>query len=275
MSQGRETVVTKGATHTTMESPMHFNSPPTDTFERPSEALAARITALLDKAESTQYPAEAEVFLAKAQELMTRYAIDEAMLAGARGEPDRIISTDLLIINPYASAKSILLGAVANSNRCRVVSADEPGGRQRCTLVGHETDLAHVKTLYFSLSHQAVRFMLEATPPPGTGVRRFRHAFLVAFATRIGERLREANRAAEAEAQESQMSSPTGPSVSLVLASRKTKVDKALAEQFPRLRTRRVSSSSSSGHVAGRSAANRSSLGARGVGGGGHALSSG
>jgi hypothetical protein len=250
-----------------------FDPPPRDHgFDRPPDALAARISALLDKAESTPYPAEAETFLAKAQELMARHAIDEAMLAGARQGHDEITTMDLLVANPYATAKSVLLGAVANANRCRVVSVDAPGGRQRCTVVGHRTDLDHLRALYLSLSHQAVRAMLEATPPPGTGVRRFRHSFLLSYATRIEERLREAGRVAEADAQDAQLHHPGGRSVTLVMASRQAKVDREFSERFPQVRTRRVSSSSGAGHVEGRRAADRSALGGRGVGAGGGAL---
>ncbi len=48
------------------------------------DPIAERIAALLDKAESTSYPAEADAFMAKAQELMARHAIDEAMLQPAQ-----------------------------------------------------------------------------------------------------------------------------------------------------------------------------------------------
>lgn len=42
--------------------------------------MLGKIRGLLAKAESTQFPAEAEAFSAKAQDLMTRYAIDHALL---------------------------------------------------------------------------------------------------------------------------------------------------------------------------------------------------
>ena len=158
------------------------------------DPIAERIAALLDKAESTSYPAEADAFMAKAQELMARHAIDEAMLDAARGSQDEIGQVDLVIVAPYASAKSVLLGAVAASNRCRVVSATRPNGRVLCTMVGFDTDIRHARSLYLSLTHQAVRFMLDAPLPLGDTPRRFRHSFLLAYAHRIGERLQEAER---------------------------------------------------------------------------------
>jgi hypothetical protein len=239
------------------------------------DAIAERITALLDKAESTSYPEEADAFLAKAQQLMARHAIDEAMLDAARGSQDEIAQIDLVIAAPYASAKSVLLGAVAAANRCRVVSATRPNGRVLCTMVGFDTDIRHARSLYLSLSHQAVRFMLDAPLPPGDTPRRFRHSFLLAYAQRIGERLREADRAARREAEAEERSHAGEASVSLVMASREARVDRALDEAFPRLRTRRIQSSSGGGHRSGRAAADRSSLDRPSVGGGVRALPGG
>src|SRR5205085_1918517 len=152
----------------------------------------------LDKAESTPYEAEAEAFLAKAQELMARHAIDEAMLATVGQEADEIVQDHQVITAPYASAKSVLLGAVGRANRCRVVTESSRGGRVYATIVGHATDVENVRLLFLALSYQAVRFMLDAEVPPGDTARRFRHSFLLAYAHRIGERLR----AIEAATQE-------------------------------------------------------------------------
>lgn len=58
--------------------------------------MLGRIRALLAKAEATTFPEEAEALSAKAQELMARHTVDEALLAvrggvraAARGLPDR------------------------------------------------------------------------------------------------------------------------------------------------------------------------------------------
>jgi hypothetical protein len=239
------------------------------------DPIADRITALLDKAESTSFPEEADAFMAKAQELMARHAIDEAMLDAARGAQEEIEQLELTITAPYASAKSVLLNAVAASNRCRLVTSNRPNGRVLCNLFGFATDIRHTRSLYLSLSHQAVRFMLDAPLPPGDTPRRFRHAFLLAYAFRIGERLEEADQAARAEAEQAQMERPVGRSVALVMASREAKVEHAMRDAFPRLGTKRVSSSSGGGHVLGRAAADRSSLDRPSVGGGGRSLPSG
>lgn len=239
------------------------------------DQMAERITALLDKAESTPYPEEADAFLAKAQELMARHAIDEAMLDAARGTHEEIAQVEMVITAPYASAKSALLNAVASSNRCRLVTASRPGGRMLCVLFGFDTDIRHTQSLYLSLSHQAVRFMLSAPLPRGDTPRRFRHSFLLAYAFRIGERLEEAAAAASAEAEADQLAAPSGRSVALVMASREEKVEQAMHDAFPRLGTKRISSSSGGGHAMGRAAADRSSLDRPAVRGGGRPLPSG
>lgn len=224
------------------------------------DAEAERILALLDKADSTTFPAEADAFLAKAQELMARWAIDEALLSERRGDPrEAVVRIDRTITAPYATAKSMLLGAAARANRCRVVSVKRSGGRLLCSTFGHPTDVRNTTALYLSLSHQAVRFMLEATVPPGDTIRRFRHAFLVAYAARIGERLIEADHAAQDEAEASGVAA--GRSVALVMAGREAEVERALAEAYPNARTRRISSSSAAGHHRGIAAADRSALG--------------
>jgi hypothetical protein len=232
----------------------------------PSAANLHRIQALLDKAESTPFPEEAEALLAKAQELMARDAIDEAMLAASSRNAEEPELTDVVIVPPYASAKLALLGVVGRANRCRTVSVKGPNGAVHATVVGFPGDLSNVRSLYLALSVQATRFMLAAQPPPGETPRRFRHAFLLAFAARIGERLLEAERAAEAEATLAQQAAPGGRSVSLVLASRSAAVDKAFRAAFPHLRHTRVSGSSGAGFASGRAAADRAALGAPALG---------
>ena len=75
--------------------------------------------------DGTEFPAEAETLLAKAQELMARHAIDSAMVAGPPG--DGPTGVRVPVDDPYAGAKSILLGEVADgrmlSPQARVCSS--------------------------------------------------------------------------------------------------------------------------------------------------------
>jgi hypothetical protein len=237
----------------------------------PSDAWLRRVQALLAKAESTEFPAEAETLLAKAQELMSRHAIDDAMLrAAGSAEREPIDSHAVVVESPYAGPKSLLLGAVARANRCRMVIDGSGRGPRRCVLVGHRSDITGAKTMFIALSLHATRSMLAADVPPWDAPRRFRHAFLLAFAARIGERLRAADEAALADAERK-----VGGSVSLVLLDRSEAVDRAFAARFPHLRPVRVQASSRAGLESGRVAADRAALGQRFVGGDRRGLAAG
>lgn len=139
----------------------------------PSETWLRRVQALLAKAESTEFPAEAETLLAKAQELMARHAIDEAMLrsTGSTRRAD-VVSETVVVEPPYASARSALLGAVARANDCRLVMARSGRGAQHCVLVGHRSDVDGSITLFAALSLHATRSMLAEGARCGQGADR-------------------------------------------------------------------------------------------------------
>ncbi len=225
-----------------------------------------RITHLLAKAESSPFPEEAEALLAKAQELMARHAIDEALLAASGRTTDAVGTEEILADAPYAAAKAVLLGAVADANACRVAMRRADGAARRCTVVGHRTDLDAVLSLYAALSLHAVREVLRAEVPPWEQPRRFRHAFLLSFAGRIGERLREAAARARADAETAARAAGAGAAgagsgVGIMLATREAAVDRAFAQAFPRIRTTTVRASSAAGFHDGRLAADRAGLG--------------
>ena len=207
-----------------------------------------KVRALLAKAESTQFEAEAEAFTAKAQELMARHAIDEALLEAGGSETTGVTSMLVRIENPYASPKASLLATIARHNRCRAVWSSDFGFS---TVFGVPGDLRAVDTLYTSLLVQAVAAMNRADERS----RAFRHAFLLAFADRIGERLRQATRSATASAV-----TDHGDSFLPVLAAREDAVREACEAEFPQTKPMRVSASSATGYAAGRAAADAASI---------------
>lgn len=251
------------------------------------DGLLDKVRALLAQAESTTFPAEAEAFFAKANALMARYAIDAALLDSTRSDRGKPISVVVNIENPYASAKMVLLNGIAQPYRCRLVAT----GKRTCQLFGYESDVETVQLLFTSLLMQATSEML-ATPnyiDPYDGKDRtkaWRNSFIVAFAAKVSERLeiqlaetiatveREAAEGTGAEwddldlTPEDRIAIEAGERNLLpVLASRIEDVDRAVAEEFPRLRQRSVSSSSGSGHQAGNRAGSRADIGNRRVGG--------
>jgi len=231
-----------------------------------------RVTALLAKAESTTYPDEAEALTAKAQQLMTRHAIDVAAVEAERGGGARVSGRRIGIDDPYARARVTLLSEVARANRCRAVWSR---GLGFATVFGDEGDLDAVEVLYTSLLVQATRAMLAARPPDstaggrgapsGSATRSFRQSFLVAYAHRIGDRLRHVAEATAADADAEYAAGGSGGSLLPVLARRADAAEAAAAAAFPHVRTFSTTGRDAEGWAAGRQAADHAQLGMEGV----------
>ncbi len=222
--------------------------------------ILSRIQALLAKAESTPYPEEADACIAKAQELMTRYSIDE-VLARTRSSADKPELRRVQMEAPYASAKFTLISGVGRANDVQVIG----DGNYLVTLIGYRSDLDAVEMLFASLVIQATRGMFAAGYAlSGNRVRAFRHSFIVAFAHHVEERLREARARTEDE-----VASETGMALVPLLEAKRDAVAKLAEEEFPNVRMRRASMSHAGGYVAGRAAAENADIGQRGRVGGG------
>jgi hypothetical protein len=223
------------------------------------ESVLAKVRALLAKAESTSFEHEADALTAKAQELMARHAIDEAVARGLGGAaPGKPVARRLGVDDPYARAKSGLLAAIASANGVRAVWDEE---QALMTLVGFESDIDSVDVLFTSLLMQASRAMLargRVRDSRGHArTRSFRQSFLVAFAQRIHERLVTAARQARRDAEQD-----LGRSLLPVLAGRSDEVDAYTAELFPQLgRSRGATVTNPDGWVAGRTSAEMAVLG--------------
>ena len=223
------------------------------------QKMLAKVRALLAKAESTTFPEEAEALTAKAQELMARHAIDDAMVDAEAGTGDDPVGVRVQVDPPYASPKSLLLAEVASANRCRSVWSSDLGFT---TLFGFESDADFVEVLYTSLLVQATRAMAAAGSQSDrygrSRTRSFRTSFLVAYAARIGQRLRDAEAASRAAAHESY-----GAALVPVLADRTSAVDDACRAVFPHLMKRSVSTTNLAGWHAGAAAADLATLSSR------------
>jgi hypothetical protein len=233
------------------------------TTSRPTSVgvgMLDKVRALLAKAEATGFEEEADAFLAKAQELMTRYNLSLAALeeAEAHEKAARVETRRCWLDDPYLKQKALLLSVVARANRCRSVLSEEAGFS---TLFGHPDDLDATEMLFTSLLVHATKQMtlplrVQARKPPvdladlltsgrqlslddisgitaafgraGPSRPSYRRSFLVAYAHRIGARLREAaSTATEAAVHEN------GKELLPVLASREQGVEQAVAAMFP------------------------------------------
>ena len=226
----------------------------------PHEATAdarvlSRVRSLLAKAESTVFPDEAEALSAKAQELISRYALDRLAHRLDEADADEPVTARRLWIDPpYVFAKAVLVDVVANANRCRAVISERLGF---VTVFGEATDLDAVELLATSLLVQASTAMLRyGRQSDLTGTSRttsFRRSFMTSYAARIGERLAEANRTAETE------TARVGELVPL-LQRQANRIDDAVDAMFPDMVTRSSTVSNLYGWAAGRAAADRASL---------------
>lgn len=211
-------------------TPLH--APPPPGHEEPR--ILTRIRALLAKAEATGFPEEAEALTAKAQELMARHTIDEALLASRTHAKDTPGACRIGVDAPYETAKAILLDAVATANRCRAVWNEAYGFS---TVVGFEPDLEVVELLHTSLLVQGTAAMTKAEAGQRAGGRKrtktFRQSFLLAYANRLGARLAAAAEGVTVEAPDARELLP-------VLAARDVAVTSHTERMFPETTTTRV-----------------------------------
>jgi Protein of unknown function (DUF2786) len=223
------------------------------------ERLFTRIRGLLTKAESTDFAEEADAFMAKAQQLMTRYCIDRTMVeadAEASG-PSQVEARRVWLEDPYLEAKSLLLANVASANRCRAI-VDRDFGFSTC--VGHPEDLDATDLLFTSLLVQATRRItaLRSDPTYGRHSRKpaYRRSFLLAYAGRIGFRLRAADEAATVAADEA-----LGNRLLPVLACREEKLNATVDAMFGELEKLKFTLTDVAGWAAGTAAADQAELG--------------
>lgn len=248
---------------------------------------ADKIAKLLAKAESTT-PEEAEILTAKAQELMAKYAIDEALLAAARGfrsETDKVVKEEFVVIGIYRFPLAELATSVLYFCDCKVVVRGGKNPREidgkmyRETIVywgvGFKSDIDRARLLFTSLMLQAIRaenawwkenrHLHEHKTRKGHYERR---QFLFSFANAAFAKMMEAKRAAQAEAaKEHKM---TTDSVALAIRDKNQLVAEAYNDMFPYLKKGRSSNFQGGGldsHAAGQAAGQRADIGGTKLGG--------
>lgn len=220
------------------------------------------IRKLLAKAERAATPAEAAAYTAKAVALVARHGIDEALLDAADPGRDDIGATRIGVDDPYSAGKARLLGWVASALGCRCVLHEVWGGKVGAvTVFGHASDRERVELLHTSLLLQATSQLVRQRPArAGESVAAYRRSWLHGFAVEVHRRLTTA----EAGAAEHAAALPRpadGPSVALVLADRRDRVDRAYTEAFPVLGRARRTTLSGTGFGAGTRAGARADLG--------------
>ena len=104
--------------------------------------VISRINKLLRLASSSDKPGEVATAQSLAQELITKYQIEEAQLNGHVGEGN-IASKLIHMPKPYTIDKSILLNAIAKHNFCKVLR-----GSDYAVIYGYSSDIEICTALY-------------------------------------------------------------------------------------------------------------------------------
>jgi hypothetical protein len=239
---------------------------------------ADKIAKLLAKAEGTTNDNEAEAFFAQAAALQSKWAIDDAMIAHARGQriDDKVHEFRLEHSGVYSEALQMLATEIGHAAGFRILVSRGAKTVRFTYWVGFSRDTSDLEMLYTSLMIQQARAtsrymkMWRANNPGHKNFERFRaqRSFMKGFAVGAADALRKAKAEAVHEAAEEH-----GTGVGLVLASKKDQVDRWYEDQYAG-RTRKARGSSSTddwGAVgAGHAEGGRADLGQRaGVQGGG------
>lgn len=232
-------------------------------------ARAEKVKKLLALAEKAGTQEEAELAMARAQELMTKHMIDDAMLASlGDGDSDKLIDEFQLIPkSAYFEYIVQLWAAVAEANGVQVlvVKIQRWSLEQGVILVGWQSDVERVKALFEVIHAQCKRGRNSGMPAHlkalggGKIVGDWKRSFTIAFAVRIGQRLREQVERTKHEVV------ATNPEFLPVLVTREERA-KQLAEDMSSGKHEARLKYNREGYAAGHEAASRADLGNTRVG---------
>jgi hypothetical protein len=232
-----------------------------------------KVQKLLHKAERAGTQAEAETYYSKAQELMTKWAIDDAMLAMTEEKPSDEIVTEHVTVkrSSYFKAYTTLIAGIARVNGARslLYTPNSWGPKAGVDLIGWKTDIERIMMLYTSLVLQLSRERNRQIPEQlrdlggnDKNVALWRNSFSMGYANTIITRLYEQDRITRAHA----VKDDTTGSLLPALRSREDQV-KAFMDGIPTKKLKqRTSKYDYGGYNAGREAANRADLGNTRVG---------
>ncbi|MFE9925176.1 DUF2786 domain-containing protein [Streptomyces sp. NPDC005774] len=223
----------------------------------------AKIKALLAKAEDpAALPEEAELYFAKAAELMAEYGIEQAMLADAKPETDKIGERTFNVKGKYMADRSSLLFAIAHALGARNVywSLTDPLTRKRYRRVrvyAHESTLSRIELLFSSLQLQALNGVQHARSQYGESTIAYRKSWLAGFASSVRNRLDEAEESALRDA--TREAGTAG--AELVLVKREEAVAAFFKRAHPKIKTAPSRRLTGTGWGDGRAAGERADLG--------------
>lgn len=169
-----------------------------------------KVEKLLAKANRAGTPEEAEAFYTKAQELMVRWSIDEAMLQKAGKSQDELVTEHVEMKRSGLFKTYVRLWSeIAKANDVKILMYSPGDWRvPGVDLIGWKSDVDKVKMLYASFMIQSQRERNKSIPDymrqgerwsNSAEVARWRKSFQIGYASRIGRRLREAKARTQTE----------------------------------------------------------------------------
>lgn len=239
------------------------------------EKYAEKIAGLLRKAESTT-PEEAETLVEKAQELMAKYAIEQAMVDAKRGVVrEKVVEKRVVYGGSYSHAHYELGSVIAVVNDCRVLRS-KTKNQHTLYVIGFESDVDRAIMLDTSLQIQ-MEVALRAARRSGavrseywmTAMDKFKEnrTFKFGFADGVAVRLHRAKQAGRDEYVRDTGEAGVTDSMALVVRSRRDQVNDWVDKTYGQLRSgrhTRLSSGSGSAHSAGHAAGMSADTGSAG-----------
>lgn len=225
-----------------------------------TDKILERIRGLLAHGETVNISQEeAESYIIKAQELMTKYAIDEMLVRDKN--TDQIITADFFMVSPYARAKVNAFAQIARVYNCKCVQSRRLGinpknGKHGMHgwVTGYESDIQQLSVMFTSLLIQSTSAMMKADKGSTHG-KSFRQGFIVGYFDHVYWLLKEQRKNVIDEKKQ------TTSDLLPVLMDRDRLVSEAYKERWPKLiKVSGDSYGSSNGWASGRSAARNADL---------------
>src|SRR5689334_14139319 len=160
---------------------------------------------------------EADLYHAKAAELMARHGIDAALLAAAEPGRDRLADQVFTPPGPFCREKALFVAAVADAMGGRGVVCRLAGNIWAAHLFGYRSDLDRIHLMVDLLLTQLSLRLAALSIPAGINSRTYRRAFIGGWRSTVLHRICAAEEAVRRNAD--QTPAGTGPSVAIVLAN--------------------------------------------------------
>ena len=208
--------------------------------------VISKVQKLLRVAASSDKAGEIEAAQSRAQELITKYQIEEAQLNGHIVKGD-IVCQRIDMPKPYVIDKSVLLNSIAKHNFCKVLRGDD-----YCFIYGCRSDIDLCIALYNILSIHMVSQMqykldlIKASLQEKVYTKPWIKSFFGGYSIGISERIKESKSKVIKETESS-----SGNSIALIIRDK----EHAVEEYFQKVDRKKSSYdrklSSSSGFNAG------------------------